>query len=163
MKECIVADSGPLIALARLDCLHFPKRLWGRVLLSETVLAECVGVESKEGVDLMRRAVADGWLEVVADQMVDMDVASFRLDPGESQAIVLARRSDALLLMDEARGRKTASVLGIPHTGTCGLLIFAKRAGLTESVRPLLERLLSAGYFLGEDLMRDTLRLAGES
>lgn len=51
----------------------------------------------------------------------------------------------------------------LPHVGTCGLLVLAKRAGLVTAVRPLLEQLLSAGYFLSPALMADTLRLAGES
>jgi predicted nucleic acid-binding protein len=133
------------------------------VLVPATVMTECVGLDGKEGVGLIRQAAAHGWLEVVADQVIDTDVATFLLDPGESQAIVLARRTNALLLLDEARGRKAASVLSIPHTGTCGMLVLAKRAGLTDRVRPLLECLLSAGYFLADDLVRDTLRLAGES
>lgn len=28
--KCVVADSGPLIALALLDSLHLPKALWGQ-------------------------------------------------------------------------------------------------------------------------------------
>ncbi|MDR0780616.1 MAG: DUF3368 domain-containing protein [Pseudomonadales bacterium] len=85
------------------------------------------------------------------------------MDPGESQAIWLARHLHAVLLIDERRGRKVASALEIPHVGTCGLLVQAKRAGLIEALSPLLDRLLAAEYFLTPALVSDTLRLAGEA
>lgn len=39
---CIVADSGPLIALARIDLLHLPAAVYGQALLTQTVLDECL-------------------------------------------------------------------------------------------------------------------------
>lgn len=161
--ECIVADSGPLIALARLDALALPSRLWARVLVPATVLAECTGLKQKDGAEQIRVALAKGWLEECADLPVQEQVSAFRLDAGETQAILRARQHEALLLIDEMRGRHAAAALALPHVGTCGLLVLAKRAGLVTAVRPLLEQLLSAGYFLSPALVADTLRLVGES
>ncbi len=159
----IVADSGPLIALAWLECLHLPKSLWGRLLAPQSVLSECLASSRKPGASLIQRALLDGLIEEVADVAVDDDIRVFGLDPGEAQAVAIARHMQAGLLIDELRGRRTASQLSIPHIGTCGLLVQAKRKGLVTEVAPLLAVLADAGYFLAPALVRDTLRLAGES
>jgi predicted nucleic acid-binding protein len=159
---CVVADSGPLIALAVLEGLRLPGQLWGQLLVPQTVLDECAELAHKTGAGQIRRAVQAGLIEVRADVSPGDDTSVAHLDPGESQAIWLARQMQAVLLMDERRGRKTASLLNIAHIGTCGLLVQAKRAGLIGPVSPLLDRLLAAGYFLAPALVSDTLRVAGE-
>jgi predicted nucleic acid-binding protein len=160
---CVVADSGPLIALAALDCLRLPGQLWGPLLVPQTVLDECAGLSHKAGAEPIRRAVEAGLIEVRKDALLPDDVPISHLDAGEAQAICLARDLQAVLLIDERRGRKVASQLAIAHVGTCGLLIRAKRAGLIAAVSPLLDGLLAAGYFLAPALVNDTLRVAGES
>jgi predicted nucleic acid-binding protein len=160
---CAVADSGPLIALAVLDGLHLPGRLWGQLLIARTVLDECARLAHKTGARQICRAVKDGLIEVKPDTLPDDGMLGGNLDPGESQSIWLARDMRAVLLMDERRGRKAASLLEIPHMGTCGLLVQAKRSGLIGQVSPLLDRLLASGYFLAPALVNDTLRVAGES
>ena len=39
--SCIVADSGPLIALAGVELLHLPAAVFGTAFITETVLGEC--------------------------------------------------------------------------------------------------------------------------
>ena len=81
------------------------------------------------------------WLIVAAAQ----DTGRVRellesLDPGEAEAIVLAikRRAD-LLLVDERRGPPTAVAAGITVTGLLGVVAAAKGAGLIDRAKPLIE------------------------
>lgn len=55
-------------------------------------------------------------------------VAALRLlvDPGESEAIVLAYEKGLRISLDDRKAREVAQRLGGPVTGTVGLLIKAK-------------------------------------
>lgn len=84
------------------------------------------------------------------------------LDAGEAEAIALTVELDAVLLLDERRGRRRAAELGLARVGTAGFLVYAKRLGFIEAVAPLLAELQAAGIFLGQGVIRAVLILAGE-
>lgn len=93
-------------------------------------------------------------------------VAQFRkagLDRGESEAIALALEIRAgLLLVDELAARKLARQHGLAITGVVGVLIDAKDAGLVVAIKPLLAKLVAAGFYCGPRLIAQALELAGE-
>lgn len=86
------------------------------------------------------------------------------LDPGgETEAISLAVEISATnLIVDDRRGRRVASGLGIPIVGTLGLLQAAKRRGLVPAVRPLIDAMLSHGFHVGPEWIQETLEAVGE-
>lgn len=72
------------------------------------------------------------------DEPVDPELT--RLDPGERQAIQLAKRAHAdLLLMDERLGVRIARAQGLAVTGTLGTLLQAARRGLVDIDRALTD------------------------
>jgi hypothetical protein len=159
---CLVADSGPLIALAKLGFLWLPGRLYGRAVLPATVYAECAAQARRPDAEAIRRAVDAGWLTVAEDIAWPAEVAKPRLDAGESAALALALRCRASVLMDEQRGRKAARRLGVTVIGVFGLLLLAKREGCLDAVAPSLDRLRAEGYYLSSDLRAAILDMAGE-
>jgi len=77
--------------------------------------------------------------------------------------LTLAEEREArLVVIDELRGRRFAERLGIPLTGSLGILLLAKEAGLIESVSVWLSKLQEAGLFLAPSLIQRTLEIAGE-
>ncbi len=56
------------------------------------------------------------------------------LDRGEAEVLALANeRSARLVIIDERKGRRYAKRLGLPLTGTVGVLLTAKHSGLIPS------------------------------
>ena len=111
----VVADSSPLIALARIERLDLLRDLFGSVLLPTAVWREVV----QEGVDRPGAAalMATHWIEERA--ILDVGLAAHlrkKLGAGESEAIVLAKEVVAdFLLMDERLGPKGSKRLGPPR------------------------------------------------
>lgn len=159
-NNLIVADTGPLIALARLEQLELLPALFSQVLLTPMILAECEARPDR-GEGLAIRAAVDAGRFDLAAPSVDLPV--WGLDPGETSAIALALAKDAGVLIDDKAGRRVAHHLGVAVIGTAGLLVLAKRKGHLSSVRPHLEALTASGYFLGAGVLADALHLAGES
>lgn len=85
------------------------------------------------------------------------------LGPGETQVLMLAlESSDTFVVLDDALARQLAEALGLRLTGTLGLLLDAKRAGLLPAVGPLLDRLQALRFRLAPHTRAAVLRLAGE-
>jgi predicted nucleic acid-binding protein len=78
------------------------------------------------------------------------------LDAGEASAITLAwrHRNVSLLILDEKRGRKVASALGLRITGTAGALADAAVAGLIDFEKTLF-RLAQTGFRLNARVIED--------
>jgi len=85
------------------------------------------------------------------------------LDIGEAEAITLAAELGALLLIDEIDGRAAAAAAGIPFVGVLGVLARAKREGLINELRPLIDRLrIELRFRIAEKLYKEFLDANGE-
>ena len=167
MNKVVVADAGPLIALARIDRLSLLASLYGSVLVPETVLVELRVDSDRPGSRLLSAALARGLIQPqTLAQGCAAELARLRLllDVGEAAAILLAEQADCrFLLIDERRGRDIARRRGLPVVGLAGVLLAAKRSDLLESVAPVLADLSRQGYRLASALVAEVLRLAGEA
>lgn len=90
--------------------------------------------------------------------------ASRHLDAGEKQVIALASSIPAPVtaVLDDASGRRVASLLGLPLLGFIGLLLAAKQRLIIQSVSPLLSQARSQGYWLSDELLEVAKSLAEE-
>ena len=156
----LVCNSGPLIALARIDRLDFLPSLYGTVLVPPAVYLEITRDKSLVGADALAKAE---WLKVEAvSDIKQVGRLLSSLDTGESEAIVLAHELQATLALDERRGRKVAQGFFIPLTGTAGILLAAKNRGLIPAVTPLLESLIEKGIRISPRLYKEVKLRAGE-
>lgn len=158
----VVVDAGPLIALARLQLLKLPARLFREVLVTDIVVAECLtnpaypehtSIQSALEHELLKR---HEWKQ-------SQSAAMWNLDAGEASTIDLSIRLGIAVLIDDLAARRVARALQAPTLGTCGLLLLAKRKGYVDELKPLLGSLIDSGYFLGERLVERVLRMGGET
>jgi predicted nucleic acid-binding protein len=158
----IVADSSPLIALARINRLDLLEQLFGQIIIPPTVVHELtLKGRRKKGVAALRAAP---WI-VVRDltSAHSLGIVSATLDAGERAAIALAHEQGHPLLVDELAGRREADRLGLEVYGTLAVLLEAKVKGLIPAVKPLLDALQGEDFWLSPTLIHDTLRQAHEA
>ena len=158
----VVSDTGPLIALAKVDQLHLLERMFGEVLIPAAVYRELLAKPGVEAVYLDR--ALQGFLKVVSVSQIppEVDFVTLKLDQGEREAVASAYEHNALLILDERLGRLAARRLGLSVTGIVGVLIQAKSSGLLVAVCPLLETMRQHGYWLSDGVLDIAARLSGE-
>ena len=164
MNRPVVADTGPLIALARVERLELLPRLYGRVIVPPTVHAELALDSDRPGARVLAGAFNAGWItiETVMDSVLGRELARL-LGPGETEAITLAEQEDArFLLVDDARGRRIARSREISVVGVASVILAAKSRGEVAAVGPILEALSNTGYRLSPRLIAGVLARAGE-
>ena len=66
-------------------------------------------------------------------------------------------------MLDDALAREMAETLDLHLTGTLGLLLDAKKAGLIPALQPILDELQSLRFRVAPRTYSAVLRLAGES
>ena len=166
----VLADAGPLIALARLEQLTLLKRLYGQIWVTQTVWQEATAGGAFADAKRIETARAQGWLQVGPDAApsdLQRDALAL-LDAGEratmAQALHLRASGVAsLLVMDDLAGRAVAKRLGLEVIGTVGVLLRAKERSLLPAVAPWLAALGVNGYFLSAQIVATALELAGEA
>ena len=162
MSRLVVADAGPLIALARTGHLGLLRELFEIVLVPQAVLDELHISSNRAGARRLAEAVEkEQWIQVRTVQ-ARAHALELTLGKGETEAILLAIETNAILLMDDKRGRAAARLQSIDVIGTGRVLVTAKRGGLLESVTSGLDDLAGAGYRMSPALRRTIIELAGE-
>jgi predicted nucleic acid-binding protein len=172
-RSVVIADAGPLIALARIGQLDLLRGVFGAVWLTPIVAAEtgidARGAGSRAGGDAIRQSLAAGWL-TIADLGAGVSYLPVNpgVDAGESSSIALALRLQAcgervLVIMDDRCGRAEARSQGLPILGTAAVLVLAKERNLIPACGPLLVAMRDEGYFLSDALVAAVLHQAGES
>lgn len=147
----VITDSTALIGLDRIGHLDLLPALFEEIAAPPAVAQEFGRQEE--------------WLDVrQAQDRETARVVRAQLHEGEAEAIVLSLENPgSILLIDERRGRRYATRLGLSVIGTFGVLLLAKQRGLISAVRPLIDALRSAGFHSTTSLRQEILRLAGES
>ncbi|MGB0384015.1 MAG: DUF3368 domain-containing protein [Ardenticatenaceae bacterium] len=156
----VISDNTPLVALWILGRLDILRDLYGQVLIPQAVHDEFLATEQAR-----RQAALDKapWIKVGSLANPKRTLIYIGLDQGEAEVLALAEEQSArLVIIDERKGRRYAKRLGLPLTGTLGVLLLAKEKGLILAVAPLIKELQRAGLHLGSKLVAKVLQLAGE-
>jgi len=159
-----IADTSALSALCRIGRLEILRWRFLPVLVPHAVRMELEAADDKDLIGMIDQACEAGWMRVADPSTSDWQAPVSRLGPGETAALALAfAMPEAVLLMDESRGRRAARMLGLTTTGVLGLLMWAKQAGHLDSLAQAIHELRTKdSFFIGPELLRQALTEVGE-
>lgn len=156
----VISNTTPIITLSAINHLDLLHHLYGHIFIPDAVKNEIMAGEYRHGAQELKEAKF-----IVSVPIKNFYHASLLsdLDRGEAEAIALAIEKQAdLLVIDERLGRRHASRLEIPITGSVGVLLRAKERGLISVIKPLLKEIQDAGVYLSTQLVQKALLEAKE-
>ena len=151
MPRAIISDTSCLILLDNIGELDLLKKLFGTITTTSVVKAEFglplpKWVEIKEPINTKYQSILEA-----------------SVDKGEASAIALALEfDDCLLIIDDLKGRKFASQLGLSIIGTIGVIVDAKLIGIIPSIKPLIAKIRNTNFRISKQLEAVLLGKAGE-
>lgn len=157
----LVVNASPWIFLGKVDRHELLRIATPSVAIPNAVVEEVqAGLLPSEP---PHRRILPPWVDVLEDVPVPLEIAAWDLGAGESQVLArVSERPGRIAVVDDLQARRCARILGLPVLGTLGIILLAKREGVIERARPLVEHLLRVGLYLGEDLVRTVLAEVGE-
>ncbi len=156
----IVADSSPLISFAILNKLDLLLEIFDEILIPDAVFHEISSWHKPFSIELEKfsRLRIRHVQNTIAVSVISKD-----LDLGESEAIVLALENNISdILIDENKGRRIAKLNGLHPIGTIGVLIQAKRLGIIQKLKPILDTLIENKIRISQALYQRALELVKE-
>ncbi|NYB28194.1 MAG: DUF3368 domain-containing protein [Methanobacteriaceae archaeon] len=154
----VISNSTPLIALSKIDNLNLLKDYFKEIFIPQEVYNEVVvagrnrpGAEKVESAD---------WIKVKeVKNRVAVESLAINLGKGESEAIILAREIDDLLIIDDGQARKTAELMDLKITGTIGILLLAASEDKIN-FKETFDHLISVGFRISEKEYKRILNIS---
>lgn len=156
----VVSNTTPIISLLKLNRLDLLKQLYKQIYIPTAVFNE---IEAGKEKGFYKDLSSVNWINILEIKDKISVKYFLDLDSGEAEAIVLATELKAdLIIIDEKLGRFHAKHANLKVSGTIGILLKAKTAGLIKEIKPLLIELTEKKVWIDEKLKREILEKAGE-
>jgi predicted nucleic acid-binding protein len=147
----IIADTSCFILLDKISSLELLHQVFGEVITT-------IEVQNEFGKQLPQ------WIKIEAVNNVEQQsLLESEIDKGEASAIALAmEKTNSLLILDDFKARRIAEKLHLQFTGTLGVLLKAKQAGIISLLKPTLEKIQQTNFRFSEKVFEDILKAANE-
>ena len=154
MKVSIISDTSSLIILSKLERLALLDHLFDKVLIPKRVAKE---LQAKED-SVYKTIISQELFKIVGcEDTALLALLDDILDYGESEALVLAKERELILLIDEKKGRKIAKDMGIKIIGFLGVLLLNYRHDMLKKneIKDILYQTDQLGFRLSDRLKKD--------
>ena len=152
MPKVIISDTSCLIILSKIGELDLLRQLYKTVTITQDILLE-YGENMPDWIEVQQ--VKDNYRQ----QLLEMQI-----DKGEASAIALALETvDNIVILDDWKARKVAERIGLSVTGTLGVIIKAKNAGIIISIKSYLDKIRETNFRISAELEQIALREANET
>lgn len=149
----IVADSSPIIILAKQGMLNLLEKCFQKVSIPKSVYEEVM--RKKESIEAitLKNAVEDKWLSVEKADIIPM-LETKNMGIGEKEAISLAHRHKSLLIIDDDSAKKYALIFGVKAHGTIFVIYSACAKKLVDEkdAARILEGMVSDGFYISAEV-----------
>jgi len=163
-KRPAVSNASPIIWLAKIGKLELLKALFEKVVIPKRVYLEVVSDERAPDAVVIEGALKGGWVEVSEEKLEDSTILAeaARIHLGEAEAILLARKLGADLIVDEKEASETAHIFGVTTMGTVAVLLLGLARGMLTfaEFKESLAGLISLGFWLSVDVYNRALEEA---
>jgi predicted nucleic acid-binding protein len=158
----VCPNTSPLLVLARIERLD----LLGEA--SSIIFMRAVLAEVRDKMDAVTERVESLVARAASPLAPDVPAS---VDPGRDLgagersvlAFSLSSSPRVLCVLDDRAARSEARRLGLPYTGTLGLILRAKLDGRLALALPVIERAVEGGLFLDDATLDQALKQVGES
>lgn len=146
MKRIIISDTSCLIVLSKINALDILRKMFGEIWITQEVSNE-FGENLPE------------WFIVKTAKNAHIEkILKLNLDRGEASSMALCLEQDnALLIIDERKGRKIAKDLGIHIIGTIGIILLAEKSGIITHLEDIIEQLENTDFRISPVLKAEML------
>ena len=163
----MIANSTPLIYLAKLGKLDLLKDFFKKIYVPEAVKREVVD-QGKELYEpdalIIEQAINEGWIVVKNVTALEL-LKHAGIDLGELEAISLAVKMKCNdVLLDQTHARIAAGLVGLKPKGTIFVLLKALKKNKIdyEEYLSLLESLINVGFRMSEEVYLNAVKLGKE-
>lgn len=159
----IVSDTTPIISLIKINRIDLLEQLFQEVFIPDAVYKELTtNILFSNEAEIVKKCSFLKTLSIQNQKSLKLLQAISGLDDGESEAIILAEElSSTVLIIDEKKGRKVAKQLGIPITGTIGILIqaYSEKRITKQEIISYIDTLKQSKIRLSDSLIQEILSL----
>ncbi len=149
----IVSNASPLIVLGKIAELELLRHCFTSVLIPSSVFDEIM--KKKESVEAIAlgRAIIERWISV-EQTTVSALLQTPSLGLGEKEAISLAAKRKALLIIDDDLAKQFAALLGVEAHGTVYALLVAVRKKIltSDQANECLQQMMGHGFYLSTEV-----------
>ena len=158
-KKIAVVNTSPIIYLSAINQINLLKNLFSEIFIPEAVKREVMsGGKDSFGVKEIK---TQKWIKTkkIRNKLAKEYLLT-EIDDGEAEVIILAEELKAsFIIIDDKLARKIAKLRGFNVVGTLRLLVAAKEKGLVNEVKPLIEKLQEAGFWINDNVYKAVLKI----
>jgi len=161
LNEKWVIDASSLIILGKLSLLHILTHLCDELVIPDGVAIEILkGPPGDKAITWLKK---EGQKYQKNIGSINLKIASWDLGPGENEVISHCYSNPQYTaIIDDGAAKKCAKSFSIKVKGTLALLIIAKKAGLVPEVKPVMDKMIEAGFRISATLYKNILEIVNE-
>jgi predicted nucleic acid-binding protein len=157
----VIVDTSAIQYVYQLDLFDLFLKLYSQIIIPAGVASE-ISQGLALGVSLPDLNTFT-WVKIVDVSTEQLIPTLPNLGMGEREVISLSVNiPDSLAILDDGLARAYAKELNVAFTGTLGILLKAKQAGLLNMLSPVLIELNALGFRVDSKTQQFVLKLAGE-